>query len=82
VREAIRETAAGFVRREVVPHLADWEADTAEPGFSGCRVLVAHLVGEENTGFYQIAQQFGVEPIGGGATEVLTGLAARLMGYA
>jgi hypothetical protein len=41
VREAIRETAAGFGRREVVPHLA-----------------------------------------GGGATEVLTGLAARLMGYA
>jgi acyl-CoA dehydrogenase len=38
-------------------------SDTAELGFAGCRVPVAHLVGEEHTGFYQIAEQFVVERI-------------------
>jgi len=36
-------------------------SDTAELGFAGCRVPVANLVGEENSGFHQIAEQFVVE---------------------
>ncbi|MDV6014069.1 acyl-CoA dehydrogenase family protein [Haloechinothrix sp. LS1_15] len=36
-----------------------WQcSDTAELAFSDCRVPVANLVGEENTGFIQIAQHF------------------------
>ena len=38
-------------------------SDTAELGFAGCRVPATHLVGEEHTGFYQIAEQFVVERI-------------------
>ena len=38
-------------------------SDTAELEFADARVPVAHLVGEENTGFYQIAEQFVIERI-------------------
>ena len=38
-------------------------SDTAELGFAGCRVPVANLVGPEDTGFAQIAEQFVVERI-------------------
>jgi acyl-CoA dehydrogenase len=38
-------------------------SDTAELGFADVRVPVHHLVGEENTGFAQIAEQFVVERI-------------------
>jgi acyl-CoA dehydrogenase len=38
-------------------------SDTAELSFVGARVPVANLVGEENTGFAQIAEQFVVERI-------------------
>ncbi|MFC6287180.1 acyl-CoA dehydrogenase family protein [Nocardioides sp. GCM10027113] len=38
-------------------------SDTAELSFVDCRVPVANLVGQENTGFYQIADQFVVERI-------------------
>jgi acyl-CoA dehydrogenase len=38
-------------------------SDTAELSFVDARVPVANLVGEENTGFYQIAEQFVVERI-------------------
>src|SRR6476659_10714896 len=38
-------------------------SDNAELGFADVRVPVANLVGEENTGFYQIAEQFVVERI-------------------
>jgi acyl-CoA dehydrogenase len=38
-------------------------SDTAELSFADCRVPAANLVGEENTGFYQIAQQFVIERI-------------------
>ena len=38
-------------------------SDTAELGFAGVRVPVANLVGAENTGFAQIAEQFVVERI-------------------
>ncbi|RYP82044.1 acyl-CoA dehydrogenase [Nocardioides guangzhouensis] len=38
-------------------------SDTASLGFTGCRVPVGNLVGEENTGFFQIAEQFVVERI-------------------
>jgi acyl-CoA dehydrogenase len=38
-------------------------SDTAELSYVDVRVPVANLVGEENTGFYQIAQQFVVERI-------------------
>lgn len=38
-------------------------SDTAELAFSDCRVPVANLVGPENSGFVQIAQQFVVERV-------------------
>jgi acyl-CoA dehydrogenase len=38
-------------------------SDTAELGFADVRVPAGNLVGEENTGFTQIAQQFVVERI-------------------
>ncbi|GAB3988545.1 acyl-CoA dehydrogenase family protein [Nocardioides marmoraquaticus] len=38
-------------------------SDTAELGYDGVRVPVANLVGEEGSGFYQIAQQFVVERV-------------------
>ena len=38
-------------------------SDTAELSFADCRVPAANLVGEENTGFYQIAAQFVIERI-------------------
>jgi acyl-CoA dehydrogenase len=39
-------------------------SDTAELSYADVRVPVANLVGQENTGFYQIAEQFVVERIG------------------
>jgi acyl-CoA dehydrogenase len=39
-------------------------SDTAELSYVDVRVPAANLVGEENTGFYQIAEQFVVERIG------------------
>ena len=39
-------------------------SDTAELSYVDVRVPVANLVGEENSGFYQIAEQFVVERIG------------------
>lgn len=36
-------------------------SDTAELSFVDCRVPVANLVGEENTGFGQLAEQFQIE---------------------
>lgn len=36
-------------------------SDTAELSFAGCRVPAANLVGEENTGFIQVAEQFTTE---------------------
>ena len=38
-------------------------SDTAELSYVDVRVPVGHLVGQENTGFYQIADQFVVERI-------------------
>lgn len=38
-------------------------SDTASLGYADVRVPVANLIGEENTGFYQIAEQFVVERI-------------------
>ena len=38
-------------------------SDTAELGFASCRVSAADLVGAENSGFAQIAEQFVVERI-------------------
>lgn len=39
-------------------------SDTAELAFDSVRVPVGNLVGEENSGFYQIAEQFVTERIG------------------
>lgn len=39
-------------------------SDTAELSYVDVRVPVANLIGEENSGFYQIAEQFVVERIG------------------
>ncbi|GAB3262813.1 acyl-CoA dehydrogenase family protein [Alteromonas gracilis] len=38
-------------------------SDTATLGFSGARVPVANLVGEQDSGFYAIAEQFVVERV-------------------
>ncbi len=39
-------------------------SDTAELSYAGVRVPAGHLIGEENQGFYYIAEQFVVERIG------------------
>ncbi|MFT3873813.1 MAG: acyl-CoA dehydrogenase family protein [Nocardioides sp.] len=108
-REALRATAAEFVRREVAPHLQEWEdagsiprdlhRAAADQGLLGVafpetaveaaayvtdRAVQLHggtgyLHGIEVERHYRDAR---ILPIGGGATEVLSDLAARLMGYA
>jgi acyl-CoA dehydrogenase len=67
----VRDLGAEFVRREVVPHLQEWEDAGSIPrelhlaagkqGLLG--VAFPEEVGGENAGFYQIAEQFVVERI-------------------
>ena len=57
----IEKGTPGFTVDRALPKMGWHCSDTAELGFSGCRVPVANLVGVENTGFYQIAEQFVVE---------------------
>ena len=57
----IEKGTPGFTVDRALDKMGWHCSDTAELGFAGCRVPVANLVGEENTGFYQIAEQFVVE---------------------
>ena len=95
-RLALRESAAGFVRRHVVPHLAEWEEAGEVPRSLHREAATAGLLG---IGFDQAVQLHGgmgylreseverhyrdvrILGIGGGATEVLADLAGRLLGY-
>jgi alkylation response protein AidB-like acyl-CoA dehydrogenase len=84
-QETLRDSARTFVRREVLPHLQRWEDERSIPrelhgaggvtepdGGSGC------LNGSEVERHYRDARILG---IGGGATEVLDDLAAKLLGF-
>ncbi|MGH3347584.1 MAG: acyl-CoA dehydrogenase family protein [Nocardioides sp.] len=59
----IEKGTPGFTVDRALPKMGWHCSDTAELGFSGCRVPVANLVGAENSGFHQIAEQFVVERI-------------------
>jgi acyl-CoA dehydrogenase len=69
-QETLRDSARTFVRREVLPHLQRWEDERAIP-----REL--HRAAAEQ-GFLGVAFP---EEVGGGATEVLDDLAAKLLGF-
>jgi acyl-CoA dehydrogenase len=59
----IEKGTPGFTVDRALTKMGWHCSDTAELGFTDVRVPVANLVGEENTGFYQIAEQFVVERI-------------------
>lgn len=74
----IEKGTPGFTVDRALSKMGWHCSDTAELGFSGVRVPVANLVGEENSGFAQIAEQFVVERI---ALAVHAyGIAARSLG--
>ena len=60
----IEKSAPGFTVDRALDKMGWHCSDTAELSFVDVRVPVANLVGEENTGFAQIAEQFVVERIG------------------
>jgi acyl-CoA dehydrogenase len=51
----------GFSVSKKLEKMGWWASDTAELSFDGCRVPVANLLGEENTGFVPIMMNFAVE---------------------
>ncbi|HEX6151193.1 acyl-CoA dehydrogenase family protein [Nocardioides sp.] len=57
----VEKGTPGLTVDRALPKMGWHCSDTAELGFAGCRVPAANLVGEENSGFYQIAEQFVVE---------------------
>lgn len=57
----VEKGTPGFTVDRALPKMGWHCSDTAELAFVDARVPVANLVGEENTGFYQIAEQFVVE---------------------
>src|SRR6476660_6908082 len=59
----IEKGTPGFTVDRALTKMGWHCSDTAELGFADVRVPVANLVGEENSGFYQIAEQFVVERI-------------------
>jgi acyl-CoA dehydrogenase len=59
----VEKGTPGFTVDRALPTMGWHCSDTAELGFAGCRVPAANLVGEEDTGFTQIAEQFVVERI-------------------
>jgi acyl-CoA dehydrogenase len=59
----IEKGTPGFTVDRALTKMGWHCSDTAELGFADVRVPVANVVGEENTGFYQIAEQFVVERI-------------------
>ena len=60
----IEKGAPGFTVDRVLTKMGWHCSDTAELSFVDVRVPVANLVGAENSGFHQIAEQFVVERIG------------------
>ena len=59
----IEKGAPGFTVDRALTKMGWHCSDTAELSFVDVRVPVANLVGAENSGFYQIAEQFVVERI-------------------
>jgi acyl-CoA dehydrogenase len=59
----VEKGTAGFTVDRALPKMGWHCSDTAELGFAACRVPAANLVGAENSGFAQIAEQFVVERI-------------------
>jgi acyl-CoA dehydrogenase len=59
----VEKGTPGFTVDRSLPTMGWHCSDTAELGFSDVRVHAHNLVGEENTGFAQIAEQFVVERI-------------------
>jgi len=59
----VEKGAPGFTVDRVLSKTGWHCSDTAELGYAGVRVPAANLVGAENTGFAQIAEQFVVERI-------------------
>ncbi|QZY30969.1 acyl-CoA dehydrogenase family protein [Nocardioides coralli] len=59
----IEKGTPGFTVDRALSKMGWHCSDTAELGFDACRVPLANLVGEEGSGFYQIAEQFVVERI-------------------
>ena len=60
----IEKGAPGFTVDRALTKMGWHCSDTTELSFADVRVPVGNLVGEENTGFVQIAEQFVVERIG------------------
>ena len=60
----IEKGTPGFTVDRALTKMGWHCSDTAELSFVDVRVPVANLVGAENSGFYQIAEQFVVERIG------------------
>jgi acyl-CoA dehydrogenase len=60
----IEKGTPGFTVDRALAKMGWHCSDTAELSFVDVRVPVANLVGKENSGFYQIAEQFVVERIG------------------
>ncbi|MBO0844367.1 MAG: acyl-CoA dehydrogenase family protein [Nocardioides sp.] len=59
----VEKGAPGFTVDRSLSKMGWHCSDTAELGFAGVRVPARNLVGQENTGFAQIAEQFVVERI-------------------
>jgi acyl-CoA dehydrogenase len=60
----IEKGTPGFTVDRALTKMGWHCSDTAELSYVDVRVPVANLIGEENSGFYQIAEQFVVERIG------------------
>ncbi|GAB3775507.1 acyl-CoA dehydrogenase [Nocardioides ginsengisegetis] len=60
----VEKGTPGFTADRALSKMGWHCSDTAELSYVDVRVPVANLVGEENAGFYQIAEQFVVERIG------------------
>ncbi len=59
----IERGTKGFTVGKKLKKTGWWATDTAELSFEECRVPVANLIGEENTGFYAIMMNFASERI-------------------
>ncbi len=60
----IERGTPGFTVSRKLKKTGWWASDTAELSFDGCRVPASNLVGEENTGFLAIVQNFVAERVG------------------
>ncbi|MEO6510041.1 MAG: acyl-CoA dehydrogenase family protein [Nocardioides sp.] len=60
---SVEKGTPGFTVDRTLAKMGWHCSDTAELGFASCRVPVANLVGAEDSGFVQIAEQFVIERI-------------------